>query len=219
MAPNFEPELRMREPSPDTSDRLADIEPTWNGRIDLGRIERAVREILLAIGEAPDREGLLDTPARVARMYADLFAGLHEDPTIHLQKFFSDTCDEVVLVRDISFNSMCEHHMLPFMGKAHIGYLPGDRVVGLSKLARVVDSVARRPQVQERMTEQIADLLEEQLHAKGVAVVIEAVHTCMTIRGIRRPGSMCVTSAMKGCFRNRASSRAEIMTLMYGDRR
>ncbi len=190
-----------------------------NGQVDLPRIERAIREILLAIGEDPDREGLQETPARVARMYQELFTGLHEDPTLHLRKFFSDTCDEVVLVRDISFNSMCEHHMLPFMGKAHIGYLPGKRVVGLSKLARVVDSVARRPQVQERMTEQIADLLEQQLRAKGVAVVIEAVHTCMTIRGIRRPGSVCVTSAMKGCFRNRASSRAEIMTLMYGDRR
>ncbi len=190
-----------------------------NGRVDQPRIERAVREILLAIGENPDREGLRETPARVARMYTELFGGLHEDPTVHLRKFFTETCDEVVLVRDISFNSMCEHHMLPFMGKAHIGYLPGDRVVGLSKLARVVESVARRPQVQERMTEQIADLLEEQLHAKGVAVVIEAVHTCMTIRGVRRPGSVCVTSAMKGCFRNRASSRAEIMTLMYGDRR
>lgn len=190
-----------------------------NGRVDQPRIERAVREILLAIGEDPDREGLRETPARVARMYTELFGGLHEDPTVHLRKFFTETCDEVVLVRDISFNSMCEHHMLPFMGKAHIGYLPGDRVVGLSKLARVVESVARRPQVQERMTEQVADLLEEQLHAKGVAVVIEAVHTCMTIRGVRRPGSVCVTSAMKGCFRNRASSRAEIMTLMYGDRR
>ncbi|MFW5692915.1 MAG: GTP cyclohydrolase I [Thermoguttaceae bacterium] len=164
-----------------------------NGRVDQPRIERAVREILLAIGENPDREGLRETPARVARMYTELFGGLHEDPTVHLRKFFTETCDEVVLVRDISFNSMCEHHMLPFMGKAHIGYLPGDRVVGLSKLARVVESVARRPQVQERMTEQV--------------------------RGIRRPGSVCVTSAMKGCFRNRASRRAEIMTLMYGDRR
>ncbi len=190
-----------------------------NGHVDQPRIERAVREILLAIGEDPDREGLRETPARVARMYTELFGGLHEDPTRHLRKFFTETCDEVVLVRDISFNSMCEHHMLPFMGKAHIGYLPGDRVIGLSKLARVVESVARRPQVQERMTEQIADLLEEQLHAKGVAVVIEAVHTCMTIRGVRRPGSVCVTSAMKGCFRNRAASRAEIMTLMYGELR
>ena len=125
----------------------------------------------------------------------------------------------MVLVRDISFNSMCEHHMLPFMGKAHIGYLPNGRVVGLSKLARVVEGVARRPQVQERMTEEIANLLEEELHAKGVAVVIEAVHTCMAIRGIRKPGAVCVTSAMKGIFRKSLSSRAEIMTLIYGDRR
>ncbi len=220
---DIESELGMRGTLTAELDDLVEAapgaEPSRNGQVDQPRIERAVREILLAIGEDPDREGLRETPARVARMYTELFSGLHEDPTIHLRKFFSDTCDEVVLVRDISFNSMCEHHMLPFMGKAHIGYLPGDRVVGLSKLARVVESVARRPQVQERMTEQIADLLEVQLHAKGVAVVIEAVHTCMTIRGVRRPGSMCVTSAMKGCFRNRASSRAEIMTLMYGDRR
>jgi len=199
--------------------REGPVSATGISQVDEARVRRAVREILLAIGEDPDREGLEDTPARVARMYTEMFAGLHEDPRVHLQRFFSDTCDEVVLVRDISFNSMCEHHMLPFMGKAHIGYLPGDRIVGLSKLARVVDSVARRPQVQERMTGQIADLLEEELHAKGVAVVVEAVHTCMTIRGIRRPGSVCVTSAMKGCFRTRASSRAEIMTLMYGERR
>ncbi len=219
MATDTEPNVGLRGTLAAELDDLADSMPDRNGQVDQPRIERAVREILLAIGEDPDREGLRETPARVARMYHELFTGLHEDPTAHLRKFFSDTCDEVVLVRDISFNSMCEHHMLPFMGKAHIGYLPGDRVVGLSKLARVVDSVARRPQVQERMTEQIADLLERQLRAKGVAVVIEAVHTCMTIRGIRRPGSVCVTSAMKGCFRNRASSRAEIMTLMYGDRR
>lgn len=187
--------------------------------VDQRRIAAAVREILLAIGEDPDREGLRDTPARVARMYAELFGGLHADPRVHLRRFFTEKYDEVVLVRDISFNSMCEHHMLPFMGKAHIGYLPDGRVVGLSKLARVVEGVARRPQVQERMTEEIANLLEEELHAKGVAVVIEAVHTCMTIRGIRRPGSVCVTSAMKGIFRKSLSSRAEIMTLIYGDRR
>jgi GTP cyclohydrolase I len=186
--------------------------------VDRPRIERAVREILVAIGEDPDREGLQGTPARVARMYAELFSGLHEDPRQHVQRFFTETCDEVVLVRDIAFNSMCEHHLLPFMGKAHVAYLPGDRVVGLSKLARVVESVARRPQVQERMTEQIADLLVEELHARGVGVVIEAVHTCMTIRGIRRPGSICVTSAMKGIFRTASSSRAELMTLIYGDR-
>ena len=187
--------------------------------VDQLRIERAVREILAAVGEDPEREGLRDTPARVARMYAELFGGLHQDPRRHLRKFFTETCDEVVLVRDISFNSMCEHHMLPFMGTAHVAYLPGKRVIGLSKLARVVEDVARRPQVQERMTEEIANLLVEELHAKGVAVVIEATHTCMTIRGIRKPGAVCVTSAMKGCFRNKSSTRAELMTLIYGDRR
>ncbi len=187
--------------------------------VDQPRIERAVREILAAVGEDPDREGLLETPARVARMYAELFAGLHEDPSVHLQKFFTEKYDEVVLVRDISFNSMCEHHMLPFMGTAHIGYLPNGRVVGLSKLARVVEVVSRRPQVQERMTETIADLLVQELDAKGVAVVVEATHTCMTIRGIRKPGSLCVTSAMRGIFRSHSSSRSEIMTLIYGGRR
>ncbi len=187
--------------------------------VDQPRIERAVREILAAVGEDPDREGLLETPARVARMYAELFSGLHDDPREHLQKFFTEEYDEVVLVRDISFNSMCEHHMLPFMGKAHIGYIPGGRVLGLSKLARVVEVVARRPQVQERMTETIANLLLEELQAKGVAVVIEATHTCMTIRGIRKPGSLCVTSAMKGIFRSNLSSRSEVMNLIYGSGR
>jgi len=187
--------------------------------VDQERIKCAVREILLAVGENPDREGLRETPTRVARMYAELFGGLHVDPRQHLRKFFSETCDEVILVRDISFNSMCEHHMLPFMGSAHVAYLPRDRVIGLSKLARVVDEIARRPQVQERMTEQIANILEEELHAKGVAVIIEAVHTCMTIRGVQKPGSLCVTSAMKGCFRNKSSTRAELMTLIYGSRR
>lgn len=187
--------------------------------VDRPRIERAVREILAAVGEDPDREGLLETPSRVARMYAELFSGLHEDPREHLRKFFTEAYDEVVLVRDISFNSMCEHHMLPFMGRAHIGYVPGGRVVGLSKLARVVEIVARRPQVQERMTETIANLLLDELHAKGVAVVIEATHTCMTIRGIRKPGSLCVTSAMKGIFRSNLSSRSEVMNLIYGGNR
>ncbi|MCE9544363.1 MAG: GTP cyclohydrolase I FolE [Planctomycetia bacterium] len=187
--------------------------------VDLPRIERAVREILTAVGEDPDREGLLQTPARVARMYAELFSGLRQDPRIHLQRCFMEKYDEVVLVRDISFESMCEHHLLPFMGRAHIGYLPDGRVVGLSKLARVVEIVARRPQVQERMTETIANLLEVELDAKGVAVVVEATHTCMTVRGVRKPGSMCVTSAMKGVFRSNLSSRAEVMSLIYGDRR
>ena len=187
--------------------------------VDQERIKRAVREILAAVGEDPDREGLLETPARVARMYAEMFSGLHEDPRLHLKKFFTEKYDEVVLVRDISFNSMCEHHMLPFIGKAHIGYVPNGRVIGLSKLARVVEMVSRRPQVQERMTETIANLLEEELKAKGVAVVIEASHSCMTIRGIRKPGSVCVTSAMRGVFRSNLSSRSEIMTLIYGERR
>lgn len=184
--------------------------------VDKPRIERAVREILAAVGEDPDREGLQETPSRVARMYAELFGGLHLEPREHTKKFFTEKYDEVVLVRDISFNSMCEHHLLPFMGKAHIGYMPDGRVIGLSKLARVVETVARRPQVQERMTETIADLLLEELQAKGVAVVIEATHTCMTVRGIRKPGSLCVTSAMKGIFRSNLSSRSEIMTLIYG---
>jgi GTP cyclohydrolase IA len=190
-----------------------------NSKVDLPRIQRAVREILAAVGEDPDREGLLETPARVARMYAELFSGLHQNPREHLQKFFTEKYDEVVLVRDISFNSVCEHHLLPFIGVAHIAYIPNGRVIGLSKLARVVEVVSKRPQVQERMTEDIANLLVEELNAKGVAVVIEASHSCMTIRGIRKPGSMCVTSAMKGTFRANLSSRSEVMTLIYGDRR
>ena len=186
--------------------------------VDLPRVERAIRELLEAVGEDPDREGLRETPSRVARMYAELFSGLHEDPRDQLQKFFEEKYDEVVLVRDISFNSMCEHHLLPFMGKAHIGYIPSGKVIGLSKLARVVETVSRRPQVQERMTEQIANLLENELGAKGVAVVVEATHTCMTIRGVRKPGSLCMTSAMKGLFRKNESSRSEIMQLIYGGR-
>jgi GTP cyclohydrolase I len=188
-------------------------------KVDLPRIERAVREILAAVGEDPDREGLRETPARVARMYSELFCGLRDDPSVHLHKFFTEKYDEMVLVRDISFNSMCEHHLLPFTGVAHIGYIPNGKVVGLSKLARVVESVSHRPQVQERMTEQIANLLIEELDVKGVAVVIEATHSCMTIRGVRKPGSICVTSAMKGIFRSNLSSRSEVMNLIYGERK
>lgn len=184
--------------------------------VDHERIEAAVREILTAVGEDPDREGLLETPARVARMYAEMFSGLNDDPRRHLGKAFTEKYDELVLVRDIAFNSMCEHHLLPFMGHAHIGYIPDGRVLGLSKLARVVESVSHRPQVQERMTEQIADLLEHDLGAKGVAVVLEASHTCMTIRGVRKPGSLCVTSAIKGIFRDNVSSRAEVLSLING---
>jgi GTP cyclohydrolase I len=151
-------------------------------------------------------------------MYAEMFSGLRQDPRVHLRKAFQEKYDEIVLVRDIAFNSVCEHHLLPFMGHAHIGYLPNGRVLGLSKLARVVEVVSHRPQVQERMTETIADLLENDLGAKGVAVVVEASHTCMTIRGVRKPGSLCVTSAMKGVFRSNVSSRAEVMSLIYGSR-
>jgi GTP cyclohydrolase I len=187
--------------------------------MDLPRIERAVREILAAVGEDPDREGLLETPARVSRMYAEMFAGLHQDPREHLQKVFTEQYDEVVLVKDISFCSMCEHHLLPFTGHAHLAYVPNGKVLGLSKLARVVEVVARRPQVQERLTEEVANLLVEELGAKGVAVVVEASHSCMTIRGVKKPGSSCVTSAMKGLFRSNLSSRAEVMQLIYGGRR
>jgi GTP cyclohydrolase I len=193
--------------------------PTTTPQVDLKRIERAVREILSAVGEDPDREGLLETPARVARMYAEMFSGLKQDARQHLKKVFNEQYDEVVLVRDISFCSMCEHHLLPFIGKAHIAYAPKGKVLGLSKLARLVEVIARRPQVQERMTEDIANLLVEELDAKGVAVVVEASHSCMTIRGIRKPGSMCLTSAMKGIFRSNVSSRAEVMQLIFGERR
>lgn len=182
--------------------------------VDRPRIERAVREILLAIGEDPDRESLRETPGRVARMYAELFAGLHLDPSRHLRKVFTENYDELVLVRDISFNSMCEHHLLPFMGVAHVGYLPRGKVTGLSKLARVVEEVSHRPQVQERMTHQIADLMAQELDAKGVVVVLEATHTCMTIRGVRKPGSLTVTSAVRGLFKTNQLSRAEAMTLI-----
>lgn len=183
-------------------------------KVDLPRIERAVREILEAVGEDPERDGLLETPARVARMYAELFGGLHLDPGRHLKKVFQETYDEMVLVRDISFNSMCEHHMLPFMGVAHVGYVPNGKVAGLSKLARVVEEVSKRPQVQERMTHQIADLMSSELDAKGVIVVLEATHSCMTIRGIRKPGSLTVTSAVRGLLRSNESTRAEAMSLI-----
>jgi GTP cyclohydrolase I len=191
---------------------------TPDSPVDHARIEAAVREILFAVGEDPDREGLQETPARVARMYAEMFSGLHTDAAAVLRKTFTQKYDEVVLVRDIRFASMCEHHMLPFFGKAHIAYLPDGKIVGLSKLARVVEAVARRPQVQERITEQVADLLVQELRPRGAAVVIEATHTCMTIRGVRKPDSLCTTSAMRGSFRDNATSRAEVMALIYGGR-
>jgi GTP cyclohydrolase I len=186
-------------------------------QVDQPRIERAVREILAAIGEDPDRDGIRETPARVARMYAELFGGLHSDPARHLKKTFEETYDELVLIRDISFNSMCEHHLLPFIGTAHVGYIPKGSVVGISKLARIVEEISHRPQVQERMTAQVADLLEE-LDPKGVIVVIEAEHSCMTIRGIRKPGAVTITSAVRGLFKQNVSSRAEAMSLITGKR-
>ena len=186
-----------------------------SSKIDISRIEKAVREILLAIGENPDREGLLETPNRVARMYGEMFSGLHVNPAIHLQKFFTEEYDEIVVVKNIDFNSMCEHHLLPFMGKVHIGYLPQGKVIGLSKLARVVETISKRPQIQERMTEDIANLLMHELNAKGAGVVIEAIHTCMSIRGVRKQGASCVTSAMKGSFRKDVRTRTEFLHLIH----
>jgi GTP cyclohydrolase I len=171
---------------------------------------------LIAVGENPEREGLIDTPDRVARMYAEIFGGLHSDPAVHLQKTFTQKHDEMVLVKDIEFASCCEHHLMPFTGKAHIAYLPNGRIVGLSKLARVVDAVARRPQVQERMTEEIADLLMKHLKARGVGVIVEADHSCMSIRGVRKPGAMTITSSMRGGFLDHPPTRAEMMSLVFG---
>ena len=184
--------------------------------VDQARIEGAVREILLAVGEDPDREGLADTPLRVARMYAEMFSGLATDPRNLLQKTFTQKYDEMVVVKDIGFESMCEHHLLPFIGKAHVAYLPNGKIVGLSKLARAVEVLAHRPQVQERMTEELADILMEELDARGVAVILEAAHSCMTIRGIRKASSVTTTSAMRGAFRANESTRAELMAHVYG---
>lgn len=193
-----------------------DISPKLLADVDLPRIEKAVREILCAVGEDPDREGLLKTPNRVARAYAELMGGLKENPRRHLLTVFHERYDEVVLLRDINFHSICEHHLLPFTGRAHVAYLPDGKVVGLSKLARLVDGFAHRPQVQERLTTQIADALMEELEPMGAACVIEATHTCMTIRGAMKPGSTMVTSALRGVFRENPSSRNEILALMYG---
>jgi len=205
------------EPTEPDSDDPSDPQPATlpPAPVDIARIEKAVREILLAVGEDPDREGLLKTPNRVARAYGELMAGLFEDPTRHLKTVFNERYDEVVLLRDIPFHSLCEHHLLPFTGKAHVAYLPGGKVVGLSKLARLVEGYARRPQVQERLTTQIADALMEELQPVGAACVIEASHTCMTIRGAKKHGSTMVTSALRGIFKENASSRQEILSLMY----
>jgi len=185
-------------------------------KIDVPRIEQAIREILIAIGEDPEREGLRYTPNRVAHMYAELFSGLHEDPEEYLKAMFDEDHHEMVALRDIPFNSMCEHHLMPFEGKAHIAYIPGGKVLGLSKLARIVDSYAHRPQVQERLTSQIADLLAQKVHVRGCAVVLEAVHTCTTCRGVRKPGSVMVTSALRGLMQTVDKTRAEALALLYG---
>jgi GTP cyclohydrolase I len=184
-------------------------------RVDLERIQKAVLEILEAVGENPQREGLRDTPKRVARMYAELLDGMQQDPSEHIKSIFHEKYDEIVLLRDIPFYSICEHHLMPFIGKAHVAYLPAGQVLGVSKLARVVDAFARRLQLQERLTEQIADFLMKNLNPQGVTVVIEASHSCMTIRGIQKPGAVMVTSALRGIFKSDPRSRSEVMTLLH----
>ncbi|MEX3504588.1 GTP cyclohydrolase I FolE [Corynebacterium sp. LK2510] len=187
-----------------------------NPAFDRERAEAAVRELLIAVGEDPEREGLKETPARVARAYEEVFAGLHQDPTEVLSKSFAEDHNELVLVRDIPIYSTCEHHLVPFFGMAHIGYIPGaeGKVTGLSKLARLADLYAKRPQVQERLTSQIADALVEKLGAQAVIVVIECEHLCMAMRGIRKPGAVTTTSAVRGGFKTSAASRAEVMSLI-----
>lgn len=186
--------------------------------VDRPRIERAVREILLAIGEDPERDGLLDTPARVARMYEEVTSGLREDPGAHLKKVFEADHDEMVMVRDIPLYSLCEHHLVPFIGKAHVAYIPNTqgRITGLSKLARLVDGYSRRPQVQERLTQQVAAAVNLTLEPRGVLVVIEAEHLCMSMRGVKKAGSSTVTSAVHGVFRDNPASRMEAMRFITG---
>lgn len=190
--------------------------PARSEGVDRERIRRAVREVLLAIGEDPDRDGLVRTPTRVAEMYEELFCGLHDDPRRHLTVTFEAEHDEMVMVRDIPLYSLCEHHLIPFHGKAHVAYIPGDdgRLTGLSKLARLVDGYARRPQVQERLTTQIADALVEVLEPRGAFVVIEAEHLCMSMRGVRKPGSVTVTSAVRGLFKDSVATRLEAMSML-----
>jgi GTP cyclohydrolase I len=195
-----------------------------NGRIDRGdkidrsRIEHAVREILEAIGEDPDRDGLVDTPRRVANMYGEIFSGLHEDPGHHLNITFEAGHDEMVMVRDIPMYSVCEHHLIPWVGRAHVAYIPNEdgRITGLSKLARLVEGFSRRPQVQERLTTQVADAIEAGLQPRGVLVVVEAEHLCMSMRGVRKPGATTVTSAVRGLFRASEATRAEAMSFIHG---
>jgi GTP cyclohydrolase I len=190
--------------------------PAGGGVVDTERIEHAVREILIAVGEDPDRDGLRRTPRRVAEMYAEIFSGLHDDPSRHLVATFEAEHDEMVMVRDIPLYSLCEHHLTPFHGRAHVAYIPNEegRITGLSKLARLVDGFARRPQVQERLTTQIADALMERLQPRGAFVMIEAEHLCMSMRGVRKPGALTVTSAVRGSFKDSAATRSEAMALL-----
>lgn len=188
--------------------------------MDKETIEKAVREIIIAIGEDPDREGLLDTPKRIANMYEEIFSGLGEDPKKHLEIYFQEEkYEELVLVKDLPFYSMCEHHLVPFFGKVHVGYLPKDgKLTGLSKLARVVETISKRPQLQERLTANIADSILEKLEPYGVIVVIEAEHMCMTMRGVKKPGSKTITSVVRGVFANDLKSRAEVMSIINNGR-
>ncbi len=199
-----------------TMNEHSEFEVPDRSPVDLERIRRAVREILAAVGEDPDREGLLETPDRVARMYAEVFSGLHVDPKQFLKKTFTQKYDEMVLVRDIRYESFCEHHLLPFTGVAHVAYIPNGKVVGLSKIPRVIDALARRPQLQERLTEELADLLMSELTAKGVAVILQGSHSCMTIRGVHKPGATFITSAMRGLFKDRLATRSEVLSLIQG---
>jgi GTP cyclohydrolase I len=184
-------------------------------KVDAERIEKAVAEILAAVGEDVNREGLKDTPSRVARMYKELLEGMGHDPKQHIKSVFTEKYNEIVLLRDIPLHSTCEHHLMPFIGKAHVAYLPSGKVLGISKLARIVDCFAKRLQVQERLTNQIADFIMDNLEPKGVAVVLEASHSCMTIRGIKKPGSVMVTSALRGIFIRDSRSRSEVLSLMH----
>ena len=183
-------------------------------KVDTERIEKAVREILLAVDEDTNREGLKGTPERVARMYAELLGGMRKNPKEHLRSVFTENYDEIVLLRNVPFYSICEHHLMPFIGSAHVAYLPSGTVLGVSKLARIVDCFARRLQTQERLTYQIADFIMDSLKPQGVTVVLEASHSCMTIRGIRKPGSVMVTSALRGIFKRDPKSRSEVLSLM-----
>jgi GTP cyclohydrolase IA len=206
----------MRRQSAYFSSWMSDIEPT----IDRGRIEKAVREIIEALGENPDREGLVDTPERVAAFYAEVFDGIHRDPGDVVDAFFGEEhYQEIVMVREIPFYSMCEHHFVPFHGAAHVAYIPKGRVTGLSKLARLVEGFARRPQMQERLTAQVADALADRLQPLGVMVVVEAEHLCMSMRGVKKPGATTVTSAVRGIMESHPATRAEAMSLLFGTTR